>query len=118
MTVMCNLIHHVEFEPNISVSALSHFAIVTDKYDTMIASKLAGKAWLDLICSHIRLVSMASIAEVFTVAYSFDDYSNFKKLSATLLAHPEGIKAMEKVALDGIGLPGCVLGKCLSTVSL
>jgi hypothetical protein len=112
MAILCGVLHHADFEPILSVSALLGFAVVTDKYDALRACRLAGKAWLDLICLQPTEFAIDCRVKVLAVAYLFDDHQNFGKISELLLAPADGVDHVRSYVSDAITLPTSVIGMC------
>ncbi|TLD37648.1 hypothetical protein E2P81_ATG04460 [Venturia nashicola] len=108
MVALCSVLHHVEFAPDLSVLNLSAFAGVADKYDAIKACKLAGKAWLDHIYLQTTGISSFLLIEILCVAYIFEDYQNFKKISKRVLVQPDGYQRVRDFISDAVSFPDSV----------
>ncbi|TLD37589.1 hypothetical protein E2P81_ATG04401 [Venturia nashicola] len=105
MVTICKLIHHKDVAPEGSIVAMRSFSVATDKYDTLQACSLYGRAWLDLFCHNAEQRGAGTLS----LAHFFQDCGNFKKVSRALLARPQGIAQLRAVPEDATSIPESVI---------
>jgi hypothetical protein len=103
MLTLCNILHHntnsLELRDNFD--EFKSFFIVTDKYDTLHASLVYGRSWLERYSNHWgraepdiwnwsdRQMTEAD-GEKLALAYYFDDFRTFSSITSDLVERPNG----------------------------